>query len=195
MRFCVSKLLSVVDADYFFRNRQSCWIGPPSQRKRRCRPALHSSMRPRVRSFQPYSCLITDRLAGFNAGSPSFPWHCRMPPPRICNSGNTTFPAGTGLIINTHAIHRDSRAYPDPKEFRPERWEGKLQMVTSDEQVGARTDLFSFGAGRRICPGQHIAERNLFYICSHFLWAFDIRKRKDAAGNEIDIDMDDVRPG
>ncbi|KAK7728214.1 hypothetical protein SLS57_002687 [Botryosphaeria dothidea] len=109
--------------------------------------------------------------------------------------GEYHVPAGTGLIINTHAIHRDSRAYPDPKEFRPERWEGKLQMVTSDEQVGARTDLFSFGAGRRICPGQHIAERNLFYICSHFLWAFDIRKRKDAAGNEIDIDMDDVRPG
>lgn len=109
--------------------------------------------------------------------------------------GEYHVPAGTGLIINTHAIHRDSRAYSDPKEFRPERWEGKLQMVTSDEQVGARTDLFSFGAGRRICPGQHIAERNLFYICSHFLWAFDIRKRKDAAGNEIDIDMDDVRPG
>ncbi|KAL0261750.1 hypothetical protein SLS55_003180 [Diplodia seriata] len=110
--------------------------------------------------------------------------------------GEYHIPAETTIILNTHAIHSDPVAYPDPKVFRPERWEGKLETVVSDEQVGARTDLFAFGAGRRICPGQHVGERNLYFVISHWLWAFDVRKKRDAqTGKEIDIDMDDLRPG
>lgn len=104
-------------------------------------------------------------------------------------------PAGTILILNSYAIHSDPETYPEPREFRPERWEGKLETVVSDEQVGARSDLFSFGAGRRICPGQHLAERTMYLAVAHMLWALDIRKAKDKEGNEIPIDRDSVRPG
>ncbi|KAF9632405.1 Cytochrome P450 [Lasiodiplodia theobromae] len=110
--------------------------------------------------------------------------------------GEYHVPADTIVLLNVHGIHRDPEAYPDPKVFKPERWEGKLETVLSDEQVGARTDLFAFGAGRRVCPGQHVAEQNLFFVISHWLWAFDTQKKKDpVTGKEIDIDMDDVRPG
>ncbi|KAH7053207.1 cytochrome P450 [Macrophomina phaseolina] len=140
----------------------------------------------------PYTRQCIQELQRWISVAPLALPHATTAPMQI---GEYHIPAGTGLILNTHAIHRDPVAYPEPREFRPERWEGKLQMVTSDEQVGARTELFSFGAGRRICPGQHLAERNLFYVCSHLLWAVDIRKKKDAAGKDIEIDMDDVRPG
>ncbi|OJD37386.1 cytochrome p450 [Diplodia corticola] len=119
--------------------------------------------------------------------------HATVSPIQI---GEYHIPAGTTILLNSYAIHRDPVAYPDPKAFKPERWEGKLETVVSDEQVGVRTDLFAFGAGRRVCPGQHVAERNLYFVISHWLWAFDVRKKRDPqTGEEIDIDMEDVRPG
>lgn len=102
-------------------------------------------------------------------------------------------PAGSILIINAHFIHNDPSTYEEPRAFKPERWEGKLQDVKEDS-VGARSELFTFGAGRRICPGQHLAERNLFLTVSKIIWACDISK-KTANGNEIPIDTEEYSPG
>ena len=35
-------------------------------------------------------------------------------------------------------------------------------------------DHFAFGAGRRICPGYHVAERSLAIAIMRILWAFEI---------------------
>lgn len=137
--------------------------------------------------------LILPRLQRWISVAPLALPHATTAPMQL---GEYHVPADTIVLLNVHGIHRDPEAYPDPKVFKPERWEGKLETVLSDEQVGARTDLFAFGAGRRVCPGQHVAEQNLFFVISHWLWAFDIQKKKDpVTGKEIDIDMDDVRPG
>jgi hypothetical protein len=42
-------------------------------------------------------------------------------------------------------------------------------------------DHFAFGAGRRICPGYHVAERSFFIGFSRLLWAFDIQPKPGAA--------------
>lgn len=44
-------------------------------------------------------------------------------------------------------------------------------------------DHFSFGAGRRICPGLHLSENSLFITLARILWAFKI----EAVG-EVDTD-------
>lgn len=103
-------------------------------------------------------------------------------------------PKGTGLIFNTMAIHHDPNVYTDPDQFIPERWEGKVELATGD-QLGASTDLFTFGAGRRICPGQHLAERSVYLAIANWLWAFRIEKAKDESGKEIPIDVKATRPG
>ncbi|KAF2144960.1 uncharacterized protein K452DRAFT_356306 [Aplosporella prunicola CBS 121167] len=103
-------------------------------------------------------------------------------------------PAGTGLILNTYAIHKDADVYPSPQDFLPERWEGKLETAAEDS-LGAKSEHFAFGAGRRICPGQYLAERSLFLVMSHVLWAFEISKARDADGNEVPVDTNDLRPG
>jgi hypothetical protein len=42
------------------------------------------------------------------------------------------------------------------------------------------TDLFGFCArSRRICPGIHVAERELWLAISRLLWAFDVRSLPD----------------
>lgn len=66
------------------------------------------------------------------------------------------------LTVSSRAIHQDTEYYDSPEEFRPERYE--------DNEYGFRKGLaipeglrktYGFGAGRRICPGQHLAENSL----------------------------------
>ena len=43
-------------------------------------------------------------------------------------------------------------------------------------------DHWSYGAGRRVCPGVHIAEKSLFLNIARVLWAFNLSKKVDAGG-------------
>lgn len=65
-------------------------------------------------------------------------------------------PANTTLIPNHWAIHLDQRLYPDPENFNPDRFirNGKLVGISLAER-----GHFSYGFGRRICPGMYIADR------------------------------------
>lgn len=55
-------------------------------------------------------------------------------------------------------------------------------------------DHFSYGAGRRACPGVHVAERSLFINVSRVLWGFNISKKMGPDGKEIDV-TDSMMPG
>jgi cytochrome P450 len=44
---------------------------------------------------------------------------------------------------------------------------------------------YGYGAGRRICPGIHLAERNMWRIASKLLWAFDISEPVDPVTGEV----------
>src|SRR5690606_26576989 len=59
----------------------------------------------------------------------------------------------------------------------------------------SRRDHFSFGAGRRICEGMHVADRSLFLVIARLMWAFDISKVVDGDGKEITPDQDDLVGG
>jgi hypothetical protein len=43
--------------------------------------------------------------------------------------------------------------------------------------------------GKATGPGQHIADRSLFIVFTRIMWAFDVRKARDAAGKEIPVDV------
>jgi cytochrome P450 len=106
-------------------------------------------------------------------------------------------PAGAGVINNVYAIHQDPVRYPDPRRFAPERFADDFQSVFDaalNPDVSKR-DQFTFGAGRRICPGLHVAERSLFLAISRMLWAFDFQAPIDEGGREIIPDQDAVTQG
>ncbi|KAG1807783.1 cytochrome P450 [Suillus subaureus] len=79
---------------------------------------------------------------------------------------NYCIPAGTSIFNNHWAISRDPDAYPEPDAFKPQRW--------IDEQGHLRVDLifFPYGFGRRVCPGQHVAQRSVFINSLLIFWAF-----------------------
>jgi len=58
-------------------------------------------------------------------------------------------------------------------------------------------DHLTYGGGRRICGGIHVAERSLFLVLSRLLWGFNISLAKDEHGDEIPVDftLKGVMPG
>lgn len=95
---------------------------------------------------------------------------------------NLFIPAGTNIHANQWAIHRDPDLYPDPETFNPDRWLSP-SYPTYREPLTTYPNLHNysaFGFGRRICPGQNIAERSLYLLAARIAWACDVTKaRKD----------------
>ncbi|KAF9445165.1 cytochrome P450 [Macrolepiota fuliginosa MF-IS2] len=75
-------------------------------------------------------------------------------------------PKNTTILVNAWAISQDSSIYPDPTEFRPERFLGEKQQLDPRE--------FAFGGGRRLCPGMDLADTMLFFTLSTVLAVYDI---------------------
>ncbi|KAL4878052.1 cytochrome P450 [Aspergillus karnatakaensis] len=97
------------------------------------------------------------------------------------------FKNGTIFHPNQWAIHRDPGLYPDAENFRPERWL-EPQFPTYHEPLSKYPNLqnFScFGFGRRICPGQNIAERSLHILTARIAWAGNIMRKRNADGKQF----------
>lgn len=86
-------------------------------------------------------------------------------------------PKGTAVVCNTVALNLDAASYPDPLSFKPERFIG-YQRSALEYAAAANAndrDHFSFGVGRRICPGAKFAENTLTFAVASMLWAFEIK--------------------
>jgi cytochrome P450 len=86
-------------------------------------------------------------------------------------------PKGAGVINNAYTISSNPDRYPDPRRFDPDRYKNDhntLAETATSSDIKVR-DHFTFGAGRRICQGMHVAERSLFLGMSRLLWAFEFR--------------------
>lgn len=82
-------------------------------------------------------------------------------------------------MINVWAMHHGERRWEKPADFMPERYANYPKLASQYTTDGPDRDHFGYGAGRRVCPGIHLAERNLFVGMAKLLWAFDFRKRSD----------------
>lgn len=106
-------------------------------------------------------------------------------------------PAGTNIHPNQWAIHREPSLYPDPEVFNPDRWlDPSFPTFKEPLTVHPNIQNYScFGFGRRICPGQNIAERSLNILVARIAWACDISKAKDEHGNYVDVPLYDYVVG
>jgi len=93
------------------------------------------------------------------------------------------FPKGTLIIGNVWTILHDPAMYPEPEEFRPDRFlkDGKPNPDVKEPQA-------AFGYGRRVCPGQFIATRSLWAIVCSVLSTFDIAPPLDESGKPVQLE-------
>jgi cytochrome P450 family 135 len=66
--------------------------------------------------------------------------------------GPYSIPAGYTLLPMSSVVHMDPRNYPDPEEFRPERWLGERPNTST---------WFPFGGGTRRCIGASFAQTEM----------------------------------
>ncbi|XP_073127027.1 cytochrome P450 78A5-like [Henckelia pumila] len=76
-------------------------------------------------------------------------------------------PAGTTAMVNMWAITHDGETWPEPDEFRPERF-----LEEDVSVMGCDLRLAPFGAGRRVCPGKTLGLATVHLWLAHLLHKF-----------------------
>jgi len=82
---------------------------------------------------------------------------------------NYLIPKGATVIGNVWSVGRDPAYFPDPEAFNPQRWLNEEGKIKEDLKS------FSFGFGRRVCPGQHMASASVFANTALIQWAFNVK--------------------
>ncbi|KAL9386010.1 hypothetical protein Peur_023020 [Populus x canadensis] len=89
-----------------------------------------------------------------------------------CLVGGFRIPRGTMLFVNAWAIQNDPKIWPDPANFRPERFD-------NPEVARDGFKLMPFGYGRRSCPGEGMALRVMGLALGSLLQCFEWQKIGD----------------
>ncbi|KAH4181805.1 hypothetical protein HBI80_226140 [Parastagonospora nodorum] len=105
-------------------------------------------------------------------------------------------PKGSVAVLNWWAIHRDPELWPNPDAFDPSRYLN--HSASAADYINASDpktrDHFAYGAGRRVCPGVHVAERSLYINIARVLWGFNLRKKIGKDGQVIEV-TEKMAPG
>ncbi|CAM4630790.1 unnamed protein product, partial [Caretta caretta] len=96
---------------------------------------------------------------------------------RVCKKtieiNGVTIPKGTVTMIPAYVLHQDSEYWPEPEEFRPERF-SKENRESMDPYI-----FLPFGAGPRNCIGMRFALLSLKVAMIVLLQRFSFRTCKD----------------
>ncbi|KAI0256923.1 cytochrome P450 [Lactifluus subvellereus] len=100
-------------------------------------------------------------------------------------------PKGTMCLVNLWQCHHDPAFYgDDAASFNPERFldaHGRIvpgPAETRDEGHG------TYGFGRRICVGRHLANEALFTAIATVLWAANLERVCDQSGGEVPLPVE-----
>ncbi|KAF9591650.1 hypothetical protein IFM89_005231 [Coptis chinensis] len=98
-----------------------------------------------------------------------------------CTIAGYHVPAGTQVVTNLSKIQRDPLIWPNPSEFRPERF---LTSQANMDVRGHHFELIPFGSGRRSCPGISFALQLMHLTLASLLQGFIF---KTPSGAPVDM--------
>ncbi|KAJ1693389.1 hypothetical protein LUZ63_010087 [Rhynchospora breviuscula] len=105
-------------------------------------------------------CIISETLRLYPAGPLLLPHESRE---EISLRGYD-IPKGTMLLVNVYQIQRDPEIWEEPMKFKPERFE--------DGRSNGKW-MAPFGMGRRKCPGEALAMRQMGLVLGSLIQCFD----------------------
>ncbi|CCE81469.1 Piso0_002126 [Millerozyma farinosa CBS 7064] len=89
---------------------------------------------------------------------------------------NAVIPKGTTLFMNAFAANHDPKKFANPMCFKPERW---LNPETKKLLPKESLIHFSFGAGSRMCSGNHLAFKEIYALLCRAILVFQIKRPTD----------------
>jgi cytochrome P450 len=103
----------------------------------------------------------------------------------------TFIPKGTVCIANVWHLNRDPEIFgKNPDHFDPTRYLDASRNIAPGMSEIKERGHFTYGFGRRICVGRHMADNTLFINIAVLLWAAKIGRKKDASGSFVPLDLD-----
>lgn len=85
-------------------------------------------------------------------------------------------------MVPPTTINFEGRNNPDAMSYNPDRFlaiADKLAPELAASSSWKDRDHYSYGVGRRICPGMDMAERVQWRIMAQLLWAFKIERDEE----------------
>ncbi|KAI0265680.1 cytochrome P450 [Gloeopeniophorella convolvens] len=100
-------------------------------------------------------------------------------------------PKGAMCLANAWHCNHDRAVFgDDADEFKPERHLDRNGDLAPGPVETSREGHVTFGFGRRICVGKHIASDSVFIATAMILWAVKIERARDENGKELPLDLD-----
>ena len=82
----------------------------------------------------------------------------------------TSVPKGTVVGTQNYTIHRDPESFPNPEDFRPERWLEEDERLKDDDKM--KIAFVPFSLGPRKCIGINLAMMELVKVTAAFFLRF-----------------------
>ncbi|EJT98939.1 cytochrome P450 [Dacryopinax primogenitus] len=89
-------------------------------------------------------------------------------------------PKGSIVIPNSWALAQDPIIYEEPSVVNPDRFLSEDSQTLFPREDGREV----VGFGRRICPGNHLAEATIFAFVCTFVWSSNLQGTSDWDGSE-----------
>jgi cytochrome P450 len=131
-----------------------CWylIATHPEAEHKLEDELDSVLGERQPAFADLGSLSYARMVAFESMRLYPPaWALNRIAVEKCEIGGYPIPKGASVLMSQWVIHRDSRFFESPEEFRPERWDGDLAARLP------KYAYFPFGGGQRTCIGREFA--------------------------------------
>ncbi|KAL9560682.1 hypothetical protein ACKAV7_015173 [Fusarium commune] len=104
-------------------------------------------------------------------------------------------PKNCVVRVNHWMMYSNDERYSNPEKFDPERFINHTQSAAASANAvdASGRDHFSYGGGKRICPGIHLAERSLFMMTSRMLQTFKFGRPLDPkSGTPRELTVEDI---
>lgn len=99
-----------------------------------------------------------------------------------CTIDGFDIPKGSRLLVNTWAIGRDPKVWPEPEKFMPERF-----IDSNIDLRGHNFQLLPFGSGRRSCPGLQLGLTTVRLVLAQLVHCFDWKLPNGMMPNDLDM--------